>query len=72
MKIAITGATGQLGQLIVNRLKNILPCNTIVAVVRSLQKASILGVEVREANYDNPEALIRALTSVTSRLGFGV
>jgi len=68
MKIAITGATGQLGRLVVNKLKEKVSADTIVALVRSVQKASDLGVEAREANYDNPETLGQALQGIHTLL----
>lgn len=64
MKIAITGATGQLGKLVVNSLKTKISPDEILALVRSLQKASNLGVEAREADYDQPEAFVNALSGV--------
>lgn len=68
MKTAITGATGQLGQLVVNKLKEKGYGESIVALVRSVEKASDLGVEVREANYDKPETLNNALRGVDTLL----
>lgn len=68
MKIAITGATGQLGQLVVNKLKHKISGDNIVALVRSAQKASDLGVEVREADYDKPETLNGALAGIDTLL----
>jgi NAD(P)H dehydrogenase (quinone) len=68
MKIAITGATGQLGRLVVNKLKEKLPADHIVALVRSAEKAAGLGVEAREADYDKPETLDSALGGVDTLL----
>lgn len=68
MKIAITGATGQLGQLVVNKLKEKISGDNIVALVRSIQKASNLDVEAREADYDKPETLTSALVGVDTLL----
>ena len=64
MKIAITGATGQLGRIVVEKLKTKVDNKDIVAIVRSKQKAEDLGVEAREADYDQPEALDIALSNV--------
>ena len=68
MTIAITGATGQLGRLVVNKLKNQVPASDIVALVRSPEKAGGLGVAVREADYDRPETLGPALAGVDTLL----
>ena len=64
MKIAITGATGQLGRIVVEKLKAKGDNKKIVAIVRSKQKAEDLGVEAREADYDKPESLDIALSNV--------
>ncbi len=68
MKIAITGATGQLGKIVVNKLKEKLASENIVALVRSVQKGNDLGVEVREGDYNNPAALKEALKGVDTLL----
>lgn len=68
MKIAITGATGQLGRLVVTKLKNKIPAENIVALARSSQKASDLGVEVRVANYTEPASLDQALKGIDTLL----
>lgn len=68
MKIAITGATGQLGRLVISKLSGLGSTDNIVALVRSVQKASDLGVEVREANYDKPETLETALSGIDTLL----
>ncbi len=47
MTIAITGATGQLGRLVLNSLKSRVPAGKIVALARTPRKAAELGVEAR-------------------------
>jgi len=68
MKIAITGATGQLGRIIISKLKEKVSADNIVAIVRSVQKAKDLGVEAREADYNNQEALNKALEGIDTLL----
>jgi NAD(P)H dehydrogenase (quinone) len=68
MTIAITGATGQLGRLVISKLRNQLPASGIVALARSPEKAGDLGVEVREADYDRPETLGPALAGADTLL----
>jgi NAD(P)H dehydrogenase (quinone) len=68
MTIAITGATGQLGRLVVNKLKDKVPAADIVTLARSTAKAADLGVAAREADYDKPETLDRALAGVDTLL----
>lgn len=63
--IAVTGATGQLGRLVIEQLKTRVSAGqAIVALVRDPTKAADLGVEVRAADYDKPETLAAALAGV--------
>lgn len=59
--IVVTGATGQLGRLVVKQLlSHGVPAARIVAAVRTPSKASdlaALGVAVREADYSRPQTL---------------
>ncbi|TGD82247.1 SDR family oxidoreductase [Hymenobacter wooponensis] len=68
MRIAITGATGQLGRLVIEKLKALVPVDQIVALVRNPAKATDLGVETREADYAKPETLETALAGVDTLL----
>lgn len=64
MKIAVTGATGQLGRLLIERLRSKVPATDIVALARTPAKAADLGVEVREADYARPQTLDKALAGI--------
>lgn len=69
--ITVTGATGNLGRLVIDALldRGVSP-DRIVAAVRDPAKGSDLaarGVQVREADYNRPETLATALAG-TSRL----
>jgi len=64
MKTGITGATGQLGGLVVEKLKEKGLSANIVALVRNTEKASGLGVEAREFDYNNPDKLVDALQDI--------
>jgi len=66
--IAVTGATGQLGRLVVEKLKQKVPASNLIALARSPEKASDLGVNVRAADYDNPKTLVAALNGVDTLL----
>ena len=68
MKIAITGASGQLGRLVIEQLCSKVPASDIVALVRNPAKAADLGVEVREADYNRPDTLDKTLAGVDSLL----
>lgn len=71
MKIAITGATGQLGQLVIQALLKRVSADQIVALVRDPKKATALaeqGVELRHFDYDAPESLAPALQGIDKLL----
>ncbi|MTW08996.1 NAD(P)H-binding protein [Pseudoduganella eburnea] len=62
--IVVTGATGALGQLVVEGLLEKVPAAQIVAAVRDPAKAAHLaarGVQVRRADYEDPASLDAAL-----------
>jgi NAD(P)H dehydrogenase (quinone) len=61
---AVTGATGQLGRLVIAELLKTVPAGQVVAVVRDPAKAADLaakGVVVRQGDYSRPETLAGAL-----------
>lgn len=69
--IAITGATGQLGHLVIEQLLNTVPANQIVAIVRNPAKAEALsqqGIVVRQADYTDEAAFTAALNGVDKLL----
>lgn len=68
MTIGITGATGQLGRLVLAKLKERVDSAAIVALARSASRAADLGLTVSEADYNKPETLERALHTVDTLL----
>lgn len=68
MTIAITGATGQLGRLVVDDLKKKVPATELIALVRTPAKAASLGITAREFDYDKPDTLAPALAGVDTLL----
>lgn len=61
--IVVTGASGQLGRLVIESLLKKLPASEIVAAVRNPAKVADLaarGVQVRVADYDQPASLAAA------------
>lgn len=69
--IGVTGASGQLGRLVINELLAKVPAEQVVALIRDPAKVSDLakkGVQVREADYNRPETLAAALTGVEKLL----
>jgi NAD(P)H dehydrogenase (quinone) len=70
MMIAITGATGQLGRLVIDSVLTKVPAEQVVAIVRSPAKAQDLaakGVMVRQGDYNDAASLEKALAG-TERL----
>ena len=70
-KILVTGASGQLGHLIINALLEKLPASQIIAGARNTGKAKDLatyGVEIRKIDYERPETLETAFAGVEKLL----
>ena len=68
MKIGVTGASGQLGRLVVQQLLGKCPATDVVAIVRDPAKAADLaaaGVEIRVADYDDRASLDAAAAGWT-------
>jgi len=69
--IAITGATGHLGRLVLTALLEKTPAKDVVAIVRTPSKAADFaakGVQVREGDYTKPATLVAALKGVEKLL----
>lgn len=69
--IVITGASGQLGRLVIESLLQTVPAGEIVAAVRSPEKVADLaarGVLVRVADYDQPASLAAAFAGADKLL----
>ena len=66
-RLLVTGASGQLGRLVVEQLLLAAPAGTVAAMVRSPEAGEPLaarGVAVRVADYDHPETLDAALAGI--------
>jgi len=69
--IVVTGATGHLGRLVIAALLKKVPASGIVAAVRNVEKArdiAALGVHVRHADYNQPQAWDDALVGADKAL----
>jgi NAD(P)H dehydrogenase (quinone) len=69
--IIVTGATGQLGRLIVEKLVQLVPATQVGASVREMAKAAdllALGVRVRQGDFDRPDSLTHAFEGATQVL----
>lgn len=69
--IVVTGATGQLGTLVVDELLKRTEPRNIIAAVRTPSKAealSVRGVQVRLADYNQPETLVAAFEGASQLL----
>ncbi|MFE8603977.1 SDR family oxidoreductase [Archangium violaceum] len=65
--ILVTGATGKLGRLVLEKLLEKVPAHQVIAAVRNPEKAAELrarGVQVRKADYSQPETLGAAFAGV--------
>ena len=69
--IVVTGATGQLGRLVIEELLKTTEAEDIIAAVRTTAKANSFadrGVQVREADYSQPETLATAFQGASRLL----
>ncbi|MEI8633609.1 NAD(P)H-binding protein [Vibrio sp. PP-XX7] len=69
--IVITGASGQLGRLVIQELLTSTPASEIVAAVRNPEKVqdlAALGVQVRQADCNQIDTLVSAFTGATKVL----
>ncbi|WP_420548940.1 SDR family oxidoreductase [Curvivirga sp.] len=69
--IAVTGASGQLGRLVIESLLSKTSSENIVAVVRdpnSVPEFVAKGVEIRHADYNDPASLVKALKGIDKLL----
>ena len=68
MTLAITGASGQLGRLVIEKLKTLTLPSGLVGLARTPAKAADLGITIRQADYAAPESLAAALHDVDTVL----
>ncbi len=68
MKIAVTAANGQLSSSIINELKKKIRKENVIGIVRTPEKASHLGIEVRKGDYTNREDFDSALKGIDAVL----
>ena len=69
--IVVTGASGQLGRLVIAELLRMAPATHVIGIVRNAAAAQDLadgGVEVRTADYDDPASLARAIVGADKLL----
>lgn len=71
MTVLVTGATGGLGNMVLNHLKNIIPQKEIYGLARNNDKSQKLlksGFNVKIATYDDPTLLEQAFEGVNRLL----
>ena len=69
--IVVTGATGQLGHTIVERLVGLIPAQQVGVSVRDIDKAAgltVLGVRVRRGDFNDPDSLRHSFEGATQLL----
>ena len=68
MKIAVTAANGKLGSSVVNELIKEIGKENVIGIVRTPEKASHLGIEVRKGDYNSRVDFNSALIGIDSVL----
>lgn len=68
MTVAVTAASGQLGSEIVRALEALPEAGPVVALARTPDRATHLGVEVRPGDYDDRDQLVKSLQGVDTVL----
>jgi len=68
MKVAITGASGQLGTQVVKAVLALIPNANIVGLARTPDTAKHLGIEIRPGDYNERDVLEESLQSVDAVL----
>jgi NAD(P)H dehydrogenase (quinone) len=66
-RLLVTGGSGQLGRLVIERLLDLVPASQIVALLRNPDAAGDLaasGVEVRLGDYSQPQTLDAAFAGI--------
>lgn len=69
--IAVTGATGALGQLVIGKLLEKVDAKQVLGLVRDPQNTgplASLGIQLRQADYNQPQTLVDAFKGVTRLL----
>lgn len=65
--LMVTGASGQLGRLVIDHLKTLVPASQIVALVRKPEVKATYeaeGIAARIGDYDDPESLTAAFAGI--------
>ncbi|CAN7612186.1 SDR family oxidoreductase [Acidovorax sp. LjRoot38] len=68
MSIAVTGAAGQLGHLVIKNLKLKTSLANLLALVRNPEQTEVLGVTAKAIDYSKPATLDSALSGVETLL----
>ena len=72
-RFLVTGATGQIGTLVIQHLLQAMPANATAGMVRDSEGEAAaglraLGIQVRTADYDRPDLLDRAFAGIERAL----
>jgi NAD(P)H dehydrogenase (quinone) len=71
MTILITGATGELGRMVIDYLLEEVPASELILVTRRPEKLAAMasrGAQVRRGDFDEPESLVPAFTGADKML----
>jgi NAD(P)H dehydrogenase (quinone) len=64
MKVAVTAASGNLGQLLLPELVRLIGTDNVIGIARSPDKISTPGIETRQADYEHAADWPAALTGI--------
>lgn len=71
MMILVTGASGNLGSIVIENLLKQMPANQIAALVRNVERGKLLeakGIKVRIGQYADKNSIIKALDGIDKLL----
>ncbi len=68
MKIAITAASGKLGEEIIKKTVSLASENDVIGLARTPEKAAHLGIEIRPGDYNDKKGLEKSLIGVETLL----
>ncbi|MBS47079.1 MAG: NAD(P)-dependent oxidoreductase [Sphingobium sp.] len=68
MTIAVTGAAGQLGHIVIDKLKQKVSAANLLALVRRPEQTDVLGVAAQPIDYSSPATLDAPLRGVNTLL----
>lgn len=66
MKLAVTAASGNLGQLVLTELVRLIGADNVVGIARSPEKITVADIEIRKGDYENAADWPTALQGINT------